>query len=67
MSDSEESVNGLEEDVQFKCRKCPDMTFTAAEKDSHRNFHRIEKEKERERQKKSKPGPKSRTRPSRGR
>ncbi|CAL8074905.1 unnamed protein product [Orchesella dallaii] len=52
-SDEEEEV------LEYKCRKCPGKTFTAAEKDTHRMYHRDQKEKE-----KKKPGPKSRTRGS---
>lgn len=60
MSDSDRSVGSDEEEVlEFRCRKCPDKTFTAAEKDSHRMFHREQQEKS-----KKKPGPKSKTRRS---
>lgn len=59
MSDTEGNAGtDTEEILEFKCRKCPGKTFTAAEKDSHRLFHKTEKEKD----KKRKPGPKSKTR-----
>jgi len=56
---SSDSGSDQEEIVEFKCRKCPGKTFTAAEKDAHRMYHRNQKDKE-----KKKPGPKSRTRGS---
>ncbi|ODM94259.1 hypothetical protein Ocin01_12423 [Orchesella cincta] len=57
---SDTNTDADDEILEYKCRKCPGKTFTAAEKDAHRMFHRTQKEKD-----KKKPGPKSRTRDTR--